>query len=309
MTGNPSLEDILAQAQAKLQAKGVEEEQKKTQAVEVDLKKREQAIEVEKSSAGKSETANAGIAQARQKYESAQQEIALIDSKADMLRAAGMEEQLQGLYDQKNAELVTRQQELKDAENQLTASEEQLGKARAESDNIVPPAMAETVTPEQKAAREALEQNAITEDTIRTADKYMDEAFDENNQRNQEKITPLVSKNEELSLNLGSQIEQSDEFLYLRKRFPNISEVLVALRVELELKRMDELDLKNALRDREKDNKNIQGLTKVLEKNGFFQRPDVIEMLKQGEEYWEIKHGKQYVERRKTETRLKEIKE
>ena len=296
MSENLNLEDLLAQAQEKLRADGEKEEKERTQVVTENLEKREQAIEVEERSANESEEISAGVVKAKEKYEFAQREIAEIDAKADILRAAGMETQLQGLYDLKNAELATRQQELQDAEAQLATSQSKLENARTEGDKIVPPTMAETATPEQKAAREALEKQGYSEDTIRTADANYDEAIEEEQKRNQEKRLLIVEKINELSFKIGSEIEQSNEFLYLRRRFPdNIDDVMPVIRSKLE-GAINELDFKNKLPKKDGFYKELVGIGKVLERNGFFQRPDVIEMFKLNTEYWEITKGKRWVE-------------
>jgi len=168
MKENIDLEALLAQANQKLAEKAQEKAQTETaattQSPEGDLTKHEGAIAEEKTAHIELQKLSAAAAKARESVEFGEKDVAAVDAVADTLRAAGMEEQLQDLYTQKQGDLEKKKQALLETEGALAAAEGQITQAQNTAAEIVPPTVSETVTPEQQAARGALEVEAKTED-------------------------------------------------------------------------------------------------------------------------------------------------
>ncbi len=287
---SPDLAALLAQAEEKLRAKGMEEEARKAATVEGNLQERESAIAKLKSSASESEAILGQVAEAKEKVAFGQQEIAAIQAKEKILMAAGMVTELLALYDVKNAELATRRQELADREAQLSDSEEQLSKASETSDAIVPPTMAETVTPEQKTAREALEGQAHTEETIREGEKVYDEAKEENKLRHDKEMVALIDKLDTMLSGLRNNIPQEE----LERSGVNIND-LSAIRSALN--HSNDIDgVKSHLIEQKEKYGTPEWLGKELEDKGFFKLPYIADIIKIRREMWEKSTGRKHVE-------------
>jgi hypothetical protein len=227
MSEAPKLEDLVAQAQAKLTEKSVEEERVKAEAeaqqkveqekgVEADLTGHEESISEEQTRAKEIEALQVQAEEAKQKVEFAQKEISDIDAQADLIKSGGkeMEDALNDMYATKRAELSAREAEVATVETAMASSQEQLTRAQATAEAIVPGHMVDTISPDQVAAREALETQANAENLERDAKQVevqkqeignaQTEAIDENFSRDRVKVwQEEVSKAKERA-HLGS---------------------------------------------------------------------------------------------------------
>jgi len=222
----PSLSDLLAKAEESkkiietedaLKKGEAEEAQQKAQeqGVSENLEKREASIAEEKSSSSEMESFKSQAAEADAHVEYSEREVAEIDKHADALRNAGMENEVQALYDKENAKLEENRQAQSEAHAKLKASEEQFSEARSTSESIVPPTMAETVTPEQVAAREGLEGEAYEQETMQEGDKVRDEAMEEYDSRFQAERFALMDEAARMQRDLKDNFPS--EFKYFDK--------------------------------------------------------------------------------------------
>ncbi|MDB4940273.1 MAG: hypothetical protein JWO40_698 [Candidatus Doudnabacteria bacterium] len=151
---------LMAQAQEKIKQKQEEEQKSKEVNVENDLTARESSIGEAKKRDSEINQLSAEITEAKQQVFFAEAEISQVDAAAETLKAAGMEEQLNALYEQKRTVLTEKQNKAATTEAGLKDVQDQFNRAESTAENIVPARMEDTKTPDQIAARNALEDQA-----------------------------------------------------------------------------------------------------------------------------------------------------
>lgn len=270
MSNSPELEALLAQAETSLREKEAQKTKLETEVVEKtiegDLDSREASIEEAKKRSEEIARINLEIEESRAKVGYAESEIKTLDEKADMLKAAGLEDSLNTLYKQRNAELEESQQNLLSKEGLVGNATEQMERANQTIENIVPGHMEDTLTPEQIAARGALEEEALTENLTREERHAVEELvkkYDEYQNQYAELNREIASRQD--SLKKVTQDKYGAEIKEASSKAVEVNTILSAL---LPNKRIGTENLQKILTSEqyESDKEDIQRVIQKIEK-------------------------------------------